>query len=300
VLSVFGLLPSLEISSLTPGALCPPVEEVRQVIEERVGEVDAEVRVSYGVVRQGLGKGMAIRVAISTDERCGPVLNRDYPIESGSCEEAKELLATVVEGFVTDPPSAPAECSEKLWSLHASADVATDLGADVATDPGYGVSLGLQRRHSSGLFLGAWGTLLGAPEVSRLDPLYERKSLKFWSLSGRLIAVGGYTLALSDKVGTDLSAGFGPGFQAGQLRTGPDEPIFSRVVLVAEAQNRWRYWMSSSWAFELAIRGHFRFYPEPLTVGRTEETPKEGANGNVVDPIPDVQASLSLGVAHRF
>ncbi len=98
-----GLL-ALEVTTSTPDALCPPLEEARAAIAARVGEVQGGYRVEFSLVRLADGK-QALELVVLHDEQ--PVLERQLPLDATGCEDAAQTIALVLERYfdAIEPPN---------------------------------------------------------------------------------------------------------------------------------------------------------------------------------------------------
>jgi len=91
-----GGFPALEVTTNTPDALCPPIEEARAAIKARVGEVQGEYHVEFSLVRGLEGQP---RLELVVREAGQPVLERVLPLDATGCQDAAQALALVLERY---------------------------------------------------------------------------------------------------------------------------------------------------------------------------------------------------------
>lgn len=91
-----GGFAALEITTSTPDALCPPIEEARAAIKARVGEVQGSYRVEFAVVR-GFDGQQLLQVVVHEGQR--PVLERALSLTGAGCQDAAQALALVLERY---------------------------------------------------------------------------------------------------------------------------------------------------------------------------------------------------------
>ena len=117
-LAVWSALPllvlgaaGLSVDSLSPDALCPPLEETRTAVAARLGSVELEGpwRATYLLVHRTQGDF----VALSLRDPEGVLrLERDLPVQGGSCTTLSRVIALVLERYFLRPeqtaPEAPA------------------------------------------------------------------------------------------------------------------------------------------------------------------------------------------------
>jgi hypothetical protein len=103
---------ALEITTSTPDALCPPLDEAREVIAARVGEVLGRYRVEYALLRSEDG-ARALRLEVRLDEQ--PVLQRELPLNHSGCEDAAQTIALVLERYfdAIERPAIPSTASKR-------------------------------------------------------------------------------------------------------------------------------------------------------------------------------------------
>jgi hypothetical protein len=109
-LPIFALgAAGLSVDSLSPDALCPPVEETRAAVAARLGSVELEGtwHATYLLVHRTQGDF----VSLSLRDPGGVVrLERELPVQGGSCATLSRVIALVLERFFLRPEqAAPAE-----------------------------------------------------------------------------------------------------------------------------------------------------------------------------------------------
>lgn len=107
----------LSVDSLSPDALCPPLEETRRAVAARLGnvELDGTWRATYVLVHRQQGDFVTLKVI---DPVGAERLERQLPAQGAACAALPAVIALVLERFFvppeqTQPPatSAPAEPS---------------------------------------------------------------------------------------------------------------------------------------------------------------------------------------------
>lgn len=91
-----GGFPALEVTTSTPDALCPPIEEARAAIKARVGEVQGDYHVEFSLVR-GLEGQQRLELVVRESEKS--VLERSLPLDDAGCQDAAQALALVLERY---------------------------------------------------------------------------------------------------------------------------------------------------------------------------------------------------------
>jgi hypothetical protein len=161
-----GGFPALDVTTSTPDALCPPIEEARAAIQARVGEVRGDYHVEFALVRGVDGRQV---LKLSVHEAQQQVLTRELSLDGAGCEDAAQAMALVLERYfdavekpaaakpepipvppddqpsrnsppsVADeaPPVAPATSSWRTW--RASAGFLYDLELGLAPSVGVAV-----------------------------------------------------------------------------------------------------------------------------------------------------------------
>lgn len=103
-----GALLALEITTSTPDALCPPLEEARAAVRARVGEVRGAYQAEFSLVRADDGlQSLDLVVRESGSVR----MSRSLPLEGVGCEDAAQAIALVLERYFdsVEPPSSQPE-----------------------------------------------------------------------------------------------------------------------------------------------------------------------------------------------
>lgn len=101
-----GLL-ALEVTTSTPDALCPPLEEARAAIVARVGELQGAYHVEFALIRSDDGR-RALKLMLREGER--PLLSRELPLDDADCQDTAQAMALVLERYfdaVEKPPPRP-------------------------------------------------------------------------------------------------------------------------------------------------------------------------------------------------
>lgn len=103
---------ALEVTTSTPDALCPPLDEAREAIAARVGEVLGNYRIDYALVR-GEDAGRALKLEVQLDGQ--PVLQRELPLNHSGCEDAAQTIALVLERYfdAIERPQPPLAAPER-------------------------------------------------------------------------------------------------------------------------------------------------------------------------------------------
>ncbi len=92
----------LAISSDSPDALCPPIDEAREVIQARVGAVTGgSFEARYGMRRNTLS-GESLVVLTLRNEQEALLLEREIPVKNGECSDVALALALILERYFTD------------------------------------------------------------------------------------------------------------------------------------------------------------------------------------------------------
>lgn len=100
-----GGFPALDVTTSTPDALCPPIEEARAAIQARVGEVRGDYHVEFALVRAVDGRQV---LELSVHEAQQQVLTRELSLDSAGCQDAAQAIALVLERYfdaVEKPPA---------------------------------------------------------------------------------------------------------------------------------------------------------------------------------------------------
>lgn len=136
-----GGFPALEVTTSTPDALCPPIEEARAAIEARVGEVRGDYHAEFALVRAIDGRQVLELVVLEGQQQ---VLTRELPLDGAGCQDAAQAIALVLERFF-DAVEKPAVASSASASNQEPIPVRLDeppvrssssaLARDTATIP---------------------------------------------------------------------------------------------------------------------------------------------------------------------
>jgi hypothetical protein len=88
----------LNIESLSPDALCPPEQETRRAVAARLGEVELEGtwHATYVLVHRTRGDFVSLKLF---DPQSALKLERELPVQSGSCAALAGVIALVLESF---------------------------------------------------------------------------------------------------------------------------------------------------------------------------------------------------------
>ena len=119
-LAVWSALPllvlgaaGLSVDSLSPDALCPPIEETRSIVAARLGSVELEGpwHATYLLVHRTQGDF----VALSLRDPEGVLrLERDLPVQGGSCTTLSRVIALVLERYFLRPEQATPEAPSSV------------------------------------------------------------------------------------------------------------------------------------------------------------------------------------------
>jgi len=112
-------LHALDLTTSTPDALCPPLEEARAAVKARVGEVRGEFHAEFGLIRRDDGR-QALELVLR--EGAAPVLRRELPLDEAGCDDAAQAIALVLERYFDTLEAPPPEAAPKLESVPATTD----------------------------------------------------------------------------------------------------------------------------------------------------------------------------------
>ena len=122
-LAVWSALPllvlgaaGLSVDSLSPDALCPPLEETRTAVAARLGSVELEGpwHATYVLVHRTQGDF----VALSLRDPEGVLrLERDLPVQGGSCTTLSRVIALVLERYFLRPEQTTPEASASVAAI---------------------------------------------------------------------------------------------------------------------------------------------------------------------------------------
>jgi hypothetical protein len=107
-LPLFALGAGLNVDSLSPDALCPPLEETRRAVAARLGNVELEGtwRATYVVVHRTRGDFVSL---VLLDPQGVMRLERELPVQAGSCSTLSSAIALVLERFFLKPEQPAAQ-----------------------------------------------------------------------------------------------------------------------------------------------------------------------------------------------
>lgn len=133
-LPVFALgAAGLTVDSLSPDALCPPLEETRTAVAARLGSVELEGtwRATYLLVHRTQGDF----VSLSLRDPDGVLrLERDLPVQGGACQSLSRVIALVLERYFLRPEqAAPDETPTKPVSEPAVEAKSSEQATPAAT-----------------------------------------------------------------------------------------------------------------------------------------------------------------------
>jgi hypothetical protein len=170
-----GGFPALDITTSTPDALCPPIEEARAAIQARVGEVRGDYHVEFALVRGVDGRQV---LELTVHEAHKQVLARELPLDAAGCEDAAQAIALVLERYfdaVEPPPATPKPQPTTVSSNEQTSQNSPPAVAGKATNAST-ASRGRAWRARAGfiydleLGVGASVGAMGLPEALRLTP----------------------------------------------------------------------------------------------------------------------------------
>ncbi len=97
---------ALELTTSTPDALCPPLEEARAAVRSRVGDVRGSFEARYALIRADDGRPVLDLIVMEGQER---VLHRELPLDAAGCQDAAQAIALVLERYfdAVEPPEPP-------------------------------------------------------------------------------------------------------------------------------------------------------------------------------------------------
>jgi hypothetical protein len=87
---------TLEVTTSTADALCPPLDEARAAIQSRVGDVRGEYHVAFSLVRSDAG-GKVLDLVVQNKNV--EVLHRQLPLDESGCRDAAQAIALVLERY---------------------------------------------------------------------------------------------------------------------------------------------------------------------------------------------------------
>ena len=132
-LPVFALgAAGLTVDSLSPDALCPPLEETRTVVAARLGSVELEGtwHATYVLVHRKQGDF----VTLSLRDPQGVLrLERDLPVQGGACSSLSRVIALVLERYFLRPEQAAPDEAPVVPVTTPSAPASEANGSALAT-----------------------------------------------------------------------------------------------------------------------------------------------------------------------
>jgi hypothetical protein len=149
-----GGFPALEVTTSTPDALCPPIEEARAAIHARVGEVQGDYHVNFSLVR-GLDGRQRLELVVREAEQ--PVLERALPLDDAGCQDAAQALALVLERYFdaverSPTPDSNVEPISDRPSDQSSSASARPLARELAPPPAVAAVEGAWRLRAGFLY----------------------------------------------------------------------------------------------------------------------------------------------------
>jgi len=123
---------ALDLTTSTPDALCPPLEETRAAVNARVGEVRGEYQAEFTLVRADDGQ-QALQLVLR--ERQAEVLRRELPLDGAGCDDAAQAIALVLERyFDAIEKREPSEGPKSAIALEPSAPAASQPASVAAPE----------------------------------------------------------------------------------------------------------------------------------------------------------------------
>jgi hypothetical protein len=283
-----GALLALEITTSTPDALCPPLEEARAAVRTRVGEVRGPYQAEFSLVRADDGQQSLELVVREADV---VRLRRTLSLEGVGCDDAAQAIALVLERYFdtvekparpVEPKPAPVPVSvEPAPSHHASSQTAAATSAQprdatpspASQRPRFELRSGIQ--YDLELSLGA---TLGASYVPNSWRIGSRSAVGL-SLDGtaflsrvsetvreQQISASTWQAAFSLPLLFDWSPwmlGLGPWaqlrLQRAEAPTLKDNDVATRALFGVGGSLRAAWWFHRDWALatQLALGGQF-------------------------------------------
>lgn len=121
---------ALDLTTRTPDALCPPLEEARAAVKARVGEVRGDYHAEFALIRADDGQQ---KLDLSLREGNEEVLRRELPLDAAGCQDAAQAIALVLERYF-DAIEQPAQAeSDSNLKLVPERHTTTIVGADSTT-----------------------------------------------------------------------------------------------------------------------------------------------------------------------
>jgi len=263
-------LHALDLTTSTPDALCPPLEEARAAVKARVGEVRGEFHAEFGLIRRDDGRP-ALELVLR--EGVEPVLRRELPLDEGGCDDTAQAIALVLERYFdaleTPAPDAP----PKLETVPVPTDQPSQVVAVATASPAH-----VPSAQASG-------------------------SKKFWSARGGIVYDSQLTLAPT------VGVTFYPGaFELGDVRIGAAldvAPFFPRRAQTVRERGLTLATLQvaisvpvtltlASWSLSVGPWAHLRF--------QSAEAPADLNGSSQTRALPGLGGfvQLALGVGPRW
>jgi hypothetical protein len=271
---------ALEITTSTPDALCPPLEEARAAVRARVGEVAGDYRAEFALIRADDGQ-QSLELLVKEGDALS--LRRLLPLDGFGCEDAAQAIALVLERYfdsvespkskvepqaalVPATPEAPprqdvpstskrpanaAPRQERSWLLRAGllydgelgfapSAGATHLPAALAITPHFGVGVGLD----------------GALFVSRLTESVRGQQISASTLQLALSAPltlehGSSMLGLGPWAQLRMQRGEGPLLERGDASYRALPGLGGALHGAWAMSSTWRLWAGASFGAQL-------------------------------------------------
>jgi hypothetical protein len=223
----------LSVDSPSPDALCPPLEETRQAVAARLGNVELEGtwQARYVLVHRAQGDF----VSLSLRDPDGVLrMERQLPVQGGSCATLSRVIALVLERFFLRPPQSPApEQDPVVAQASAPADDSPKVASERATASAAPGPIASSQPNAAE----AAPTIREAPlPAVTSTPRYFRLSAALWATTSWLAP----TLRLERAAFGAYSLGVNAGFDLSEHRTSAFEgAVFVHrfpLSLVGEAQ----------------------------------------------------------------
>jgi hypothetical protein len=102
---------ALDLTTRTPDALCPPLEEARAAVKARVGEVRGDYHAEFALIRADDGQQ---KLDLSLREGRDEVLRRELALDAAGCQDAAQAIALVLERYfdAIEQPTQPASSAD--------------------------------------------------------------------------------------------------------------------------------------------------------------------------------------------
>jgi hypothetical protein len=122
---------ALELTTLTPDALCPPLEEARAAVKARVGEVRGSYHADFSLIRGDDGHQV---LDLRLRDGAQQVLHRELSLDQGGCQDAAQAIALVLERYfdaVETPPDGQSAAAENPVANRPESPAATSAAVVV-------------------------------------------------------------------------------------------------------------------------------------------------------------------------